>query len=497
MSETTMPNWLMQRAKLTPDRVAVETENDTVSFLTLYQQVTEIARQLWSIGVRENDKVAFISRNSLELVRFYHALAAVGAVGVPLNNRLSAGEQSWQLEDSCAKWLICDEHFQSRGLEIMKGKSSVSFLTMAQVRDQPQAEARLQNEFDLDKPCTIIYTSGTTGNPKGVILTYGNHWWSAAGSMLNLGLETADKWLCCVPLFHVSGLSILMKNVIYGMPIVLQEKFNPREANRFIYEEGVTMISVVANMLKRMLEDLGDRKYPESFRCMLLGGGPVPQPLLSRCVEKRIPVFQTYGLTETASQMVTLTPEFMFEKAGSAGKPLFPGRVRIVGSGKDLNPGEAGEIVVKGLNVTPGYWRRPEATNKAIRDGWLFTGDIGYLDQDGFLYVLDRRKDLIISGGENVYPAEIESVLLGHPSVDEAGVIGVKDDTWGQVPYAFVKVKDGFHFSEEEILDYCRKYLAKYKLPRHVQRIDCMPRNASRKLMRRKLSDFLPEPFID
>ncbi|WP_188801797.1 o-succinylbenzoate--CoA ligase [Sporolactobacillus putidus] len=492
--ETIMPNWLMRRAELTPDRTAFETDRETVSFRTLFQMVTDIARELRSIGVRENDKVALLSESSLELVGFYHAISGAGAVSVPLNNRLSPEEAAWQLRDCGARWLICDQAFLPLA-QMIVDRTPCTLLTMAEVHDQPKTSCGLNSAFDLNKPCTIIYTSGTTGHPKGVVLTYGNHWWSAAGSVLNLGLREDDKWLCCVPLFHVSGLSILMKNVIYGMTVVLSGKFNPHAANRQICANGVTMMSVVANMLRRMLDDAGAEGYPGTFRCMLLGGGPAPLPLLNRCKEKRIPVFQTYGLTETASQTATLPPEYMFTKIGSAGKPLFPAEIRIVTDGKAMRPNQPGEIIVRGLNVTPGYWGRRDATERAIKGGWLYTGDIGYLDQEGFLYILDRRQDLIISGGENVYPAEVESTLLGHPAVEEAGVIGVADETWGEVPYAFVVIKKGLVFSEKELLNYCRRRLAGYKLPVRIQPLERLPRNASRKLLRRKLVDFLPKTF--
>jgi O-succinylbenzoic acid--CoA ligase len=294
-------------------------------------------------------------------------------------------------------------------------------------------------------------------------------------------------WLACVPLFHISGLSIVMRSVIYGMPMLIHEKFDPEAANRAICEEGVTVVSVVSNMLSRMIDALGDSAYPPHFRCMLLGGGPAPLPLLEACRGKNIPVFQTYGMTETASQIVTLPPEFMLSKLGSAGKPLFLSELRIAQDGKDAAPFAAGEIVVRGPNVTKGYLNRPEATAAAIRGGWLYTGDIGYVDEEGFLYVLDRRSDLIISGGENVYPAEIEAVLLGHPAIAEAGVTGLEDKEWGQVPAAFVKLKEGAALSEQEVLDHCAGKLAKYKIPKRVYFVDKLPRSAANKLLRREL----------
>jgi O-succinylbenzoic acid--CoA ligase len=246
-------------------------------------------------------------------------------------------------------------------------------------------------------------------------------------------------------------------------------------------------------MLQQLLDELDEKTYPGTFRCMLAGGGPIPLPILKECERKRIPVFQTYGMTETCSQIVTLSPESALLKIGSAGKALFSCQVKIVDDeNMDAPAGHAGEIVVKGPNVTPGYFHNKEATAKAIKDGWLHTGDIGYLDEDGFLYVLDRRSDLIISGGENVYPAEIEAVLLAHPSIVDAGVAAMEDDRWGQVPVAYVVLKD-LDVSEEEILNFVSKRLAKYKVPRRMVKVPELPRNAANKLVRRKLMEYMPK----
>ncbi|WKB35096.1 o-succinylbenzoate--CoA ligase [Terrilactibacillus sp. S3-3] len=492
MEDTVMPNWLRQRAFLTPDRLAFEAEEETITFAELNSQVIVLAQKLLAYGLKKNEKVALLFQNSPDFVRLYHALMYVGAVAVPLNTRLTVDEQVWQLADSGAKLLVCDPFFLSQG-QLIREKCSAVLLSVEELNNLPKSPAPLSPDIRLNDPCTIIYTSGTTGHPKGVVLSYGNHWWSAVGSMLNLGMPAGDKWLSCVPLFHVSGLSILMKNVIYGMPVVLQQKFLPQAVNEAICRKGVTIVSVVTNMLMRMLDCLGNHRYPESFRCMLLGGGPAPLPILNRCREKDIPVYQTYGLTETASQIVTLPPEYMLAKLGSAGKPLFPAQIKIVDKGKELGVNQEGEIVVKGANVTSGYLNRREITEKVLHNGWFHTGDIGFLDKDGFLYVLDRRKDLIISGGENIYPAEIEAILIEHPDVEEAGVIGVKDERWGQVPFAFVKMRDNRPFSEKTVLAFCQKKLAGYKVPKKIIEIDKMPRNAAKKLLRRLLYQYLPE----
>jgi o-succinylbenzoate---CoA ligase len=234
-----------------------------------------------------------------------------------------------------------------------------------------------------------------------------------------------------------------------------------------------------------------DARYPATLRCVLLGGGPAPRPLLEDCARRAIPVAQSYGLTEACSQAVTLAPVDSLRKLGSAGRPLLPVQLRIMNENRPALPDEPGTIYLKGPTITPGYADRPEATRSAFRDGWFSTGDIGYLDADGYLYVLDRRNDLIISGGENVYPAEIESVLMGYPDVEEAGVCGQDDPQWGQVPVAFIHLRSGSVADAESILEYADLHLARYKLPHAIHFVDALPRNSSGKLLRRELRKLL------
>ncbi|MFJ8255663.1 o-succinylbenzoate--CoA ligase [Peribacillus asahii] len=481
--EEQLPNWLKKRADITPTRPAIEFEGITYSFKELNHMVEEMAGKLAAKGAQQGNTCAILVRNHLDSVVMIHALFYIGVRIVMLNHKLTANELAWQIQDSQASILFSERHFADTLKEIEQEVSIVSVCIKEELVEA--VSPQIMTDFYLEDTATIMYTSGTTGKPKGVMQTFGNHWWSAVGSALNLGLHEQDSWYCAVPIFHISGLSILMRSVIYGMKVVLVEKFDEEEANRHICKNGVTIISVVTAMLNRMLLNLGERNYPSSFRCMLLGGGPAPLPLLEHCKEKGIPVFQTYGMTETASQIVTLTPEYSMEKIGSAGKALFPSQIRIEVDGKQAKPNEAGEIVVFGPNVTKGYFNRVDATEQAIKAGWLYTGDIGYLDDEGFLYVLDRRSDLIISGGENVYPAEIESVLSAHPAVFEAGVTGVIDEKWGQVPLAFVVLTE--EVTEQQLLAHCREHLAAYKMPREIVFCDYLPRNGANKLLRRKL----------
>lgn len=484
MAGQVMKNWLQQRAHLTPNRVALVFENQEWTYEELDTEVRSLSRKLSGKGVREGNHIAFLMDNHPETVMLIHALHYLNAVMVPLNKRLSPAELDYQLQDADVDVLVVDRQHQS----VAKELQFKNVFSLAEILQSEESSSGLNDSIDLDQLHSIIFTSGTTGYPKGVMLTYGNHWWSATGSALNLGIHDNDRWLCAVPLFHVSGLSIVMRSVIYGITMVLHTGFEAKEFVRSVHENRVTIASVVSVMLSNVLDSDVFKPFPESFRCMLLGGGPAPLPLLKRCEAEGIPVFQTYGLSESASQIVTLAPEDSFRKLGSAGKPLFPSQVKIVPTNEDE---QVGEIHVKGPNVTAGYYKKEAVNVDKIRDGWLATGDIGYLDEEGFLYVLDRRKDMFVSGGENVYPAEIEACLSGHEAVAEVGVIGAPDDKWGRVPAAFVVVRNGAEISERSLIDYCADRLAKYKVPKIIQFIAEIPRNASNKILRKDLHPLL------
>lgn len=484
MSET-LPNWLLKRAELTPERIALCYENESITFQQLHEKAVQTANKLAALHVKKGDHVAVILKNTKEAVFLLFGLQYIGAVAVLLNTRLSAAELEWQIHDANASILIYDEEYSAKAASI-HFQSALNMQSLQQAT--PYAvSANIQQEFQLNDCHSIIYTSGTTGKPKGVMLTYGNHWWSAIGSSLNLGIFPTDRWLCFLPIFHVSGLSIFMRSVIYGMTVVLHKQFHPEAVYYALKEYQISHISVVSATLQQLLKTIrqnGDQQFPH-LRCVLLGGGPAPLPLLEEAKELRIPVYQSYGMTETASQIVTLSPEYMFAKLGSAGKPLFPAQLKI----ERLGAEQIGEIVVKGPNVTTGYYNRPEATKQAIKDGWLYTGDLGYLDEDGFLYVVDRRSDLIISGGENIYPAEIEEILLSHPNVEEAAVIGKEDETWGKVPVAFIVANA--HIAEAALTQFCEEKLAKYKVPKEIYFISELPKNATNKILRRELYQYL------
>ncbi len=484
MSEFSVTHdWLRKRAALTPSAQAVVVDDDRIiTFAELDARADGVAVALVERGVRDGDRVAVLLRNGLPFVELAHAVPRIGAVLVPLNLRLAPAELSWQIEDAGARLLLHDTATAAIAAAASSGQvhADVAGLRAARALKLAPVEPR------ADRIHTIIYTSGTMGRPKGAMLTFENHLWSALGSALNLGVDPRDRLLACLPLFHVGGLAVLLRSAIYGCPAVVHESFDPQRANRAI-DDGASIVSVVASMLARMLDARGDAPYLPTLRAVLLGGGPAPRPLLEACAARGVPVVQTYGLTEAASQVATLAPSDALRKLGSAGKPLFPTEIRIEIDGVAAPPGEPGEILVRGATVCAGYWRQPEKTADAFRAGWLHTGDIGHLDDEGYLYVLDRRDDLIISGGENVYPAEIEAVLLSHPAVAEAGVRGVVDARWGSVPAASVVLRAGAQATAEELIAYCRERLARYKTPAIVAFVESLPRTSAGKLQRRLL----------
>ncbi|TQR18039.1 o-succinylbenzoate--CoA ligase [Psychrobacillus vulpis] len=473
------PNLLMKRARLTPNRIALRFQEKEWTFAQLYNDALEFAEKLHAKNIQPGMRIAVLASSSPELVFVLHGCMQLGCELVMLNERLTEEELSYQLNDSNSDFLLVDSH-EKRNLEFVKKFS------FGDVQAGKRNVFEIENEWSKNRTITIMYTSGTTGNPKGVRQSLENHVMSATGSALNLGVQPNDCWLCTMPLFHISGFSILMRSVLYGMTVNLHTKFDAEQAIKEILNGFVTQMSVVAVTLERIITVLEEKNltFPSSFQTMLVGGGPVPLNYLERAIERNIPVLQTYGMTETSSQTTTLSSEDAIRKLGSAGKPLFFAEVRI--DGKD----KIGEICIKGPHVTKGYIGAAESKNPLV-DGWLHTGDVGYIDEEGYLYVVDRRSDLMISGGENIYPAEVEQALVKHSAVKEAGVVGRQHDKWGQVPVAFVVLKD--KVSEEELKEFMKNVIAPYKQPVDYYFVDQLPRNASNKLLRRELLKYLNE----
>ncbi|XKH50795.1 o-succinylbenzoate--CoA ligase [Chryseomicrobium palamuruense] len=465
------PNLLRKRVALTPDRIAFEMNGTSYSWSEVYKEVERIAQQLPG---KSGDRVGFWAKNS-ESMYFYILAALLKEFEIVFfNDRLTQEEFLFQQLDSEVVWTVTDQKERAL-LEHV-------FLYETILGDRFE-NLDQQDMWAANRTISIMYTSGTTGRPKGVRQTLENHMTSALGSALNLGILPEDKWLCVMPLYHISGFSMIMRSLIYGSALELHDRFRPESVMRAIQTRGITHLSVVTTMLQQLLEIVENEQQPlpSTFRVALAGGGPVPIPYLEKAQLYGFPVIQTYGMTETSSQTCTLGAEDAIRKAGSAGRPLFFADVRIDGENE-------GEIWVRGSHVTPGYIGMASTQQSTTEDGWFKTGDIGRIDEEGYLYILDRRSDLIVSGGENIYPAEVEQALLAHPDIVDAGVVAMDDAKWGQVPVAFVQVKEG---CEPDLKTFLSTRLASYKQPVHYYFVDALPRNASNKLVRRELKDRL------
>lgn len=475
-------DWLRARSRATPHKLAVLQDGRAVSYAALNRLADGFAAGLLTRGVQPGDRVATRLHNSVEYIAFIHAVARVGAILVPLNTRLTNAEIEYQIELTGPVLEIGDWESGAEGA-----------IPLDELTQSPSHPSTLSpcHPVTLSSPQSIIFTSGTTGQPKGAVLTFDNHLSSANASAYRIGMDVADCWLSCLPLYHVGGLAVVFRSCLYGTAIVLHERFEADAFNESLDRDGVTLTSLVPTMLHRLLQSR-TTPWPESLRLVLLGGAAATPELLSAAWDAGVPVAPTYGLTEASSQVATALPADARRKPGTVGKPLFGTEVQIVDDrGQILPAGEIGEVTVKGPQVMAGYYADDEATARTIRDGWLHTGDLGYVDDEGDLFLVQRRSDLIVTGGENVYPAEVEAVLRGHPGVAEACVVGVPDAEWGQRVAAAVQLRPGGFVEEAALLTFCRERLAGYKVPRQMRFVEELPQTASGKIERRRVAALL------
>ncbi|MDR7429156.1 MAG: o-succinylbenzoate--CoA ligase [Armatimonadota bacterium] len=467
-----------------PARPAVRWAGGVLSYGELDRRQRATACRLAGLGVTKGARVALLLRNGVPFVVLVGALARLGAVCVPLHVRLAGPELRWRLEDCAPQLLLTEPELQDLAAEAgWKQTVCVDPEHPELLPDARPEPVRLQDRYPGAAVQGILYTSATTGEPKGAQLTFANHFWNALYSNLHLGCGPEGGWLVVLPLYHVGGLAVLWRAALSGSVVVLHDRFDPDAFNHEV-DLGVAYTSLVPTMLDRVLQSRAARPVPASLRAVLLGGGPVPAELVVQAARRGWPVAPTYGLTEAASQVATLHPAVALYRPDSAGRPLLGVEVRAGRSAQ-----EPGEILVRGPTVMKGYFRRPEATARTLRGGWLHTGDVGYVDPEGHLHVLDRREDLIVTGGENVYPAEVEAVLRAHPAVAEAAVVGLPDPQWGQQVVGFVRVRPGMVADPQELVTFCRARLAGFKVPRRVWIIDRLPRAGLDKVSRRRLRE--------
>lgn len=501
---------LGKRATLNPNLEAlVDTASgERFTYKELDDHCNQVANGLKGLGVKKGDRVALLAMNSSEFVETFYAVAKIGAVCVPINWRLVPDELAFILKDSGSTVLVYGAEFTdavtdlhgrgSEGTDIKEwiaiGDAAPFAHSYAAFRDAASSDAPALEGEENDN-LYIMYTSGTTGLPKGVVHTHSTTMWSLITASTTSDMSFRDRYYIILPLFHVGALNPLMSSVYGGVTAVIARAFDPTETWNVIEREKITNMLAVPAMLNFMYQ-VPKRQEADysSLSWIMSGAAPVPKSLIEAYAEIGIEIHQVYGLTESCGPGCLISPDDALRKAGSTGKAFMHNDVMIVDEdGKEVAPGTVGEVWLNGPHIMKEYWNRPDATAEALTDGWLRTGDVAVMDDEGFVYIQDRIKDMIISGGENVYPAEIENVILQHPGVKEVAVIGQPSDKWGESPFAVI-VKADEAVTEADVLKFTDGKLARFKLPRAAGFVDEIPRNPSGKALKRILREQFPGP---
>ncbi|NNL67852.1 MAG: long-chain fatty acid--CoA ligase [Myxococcales bacterium] len=504
---------LAKRASLQPKTEAlVDTASgERFSYAELNARCNRLAHGLLDREVRSGDRVATLLINGHEFIETFFGAAKMGGVIVPLNWRLVADELSFILTDSGANTLVFGSQFRevveelhARGTE---GTQVHHWIHVGDASDRPEFAVGYEDVMarsSTDEPevgardddlLFIMYTSGTTGLPKGVMHSHATTLWASLTALITADVRWGDRYLLCLPLFHVGALNPLISGFHGGGTLVVMPAFDPQKIWETYAREEITTTLAVPAMLNFMLHTYDAQAHDISrLRWIMSGAAPVPVTLIEKYAAMGIEIHQVYGLTESGGPACLISPDEALARAGSTGKAFFHTDVKVVHpDGSEIGAGETGEVWVRGPHVMLGYWNRPEATAETLVDGWLHTGDVATIDADGYLYIQDRIKDMIISGGENIYPAEIENVIAGLDGVTEVAVIGLPSEKWGESPLAVV-VKSDPALTAESVLAHCKGKLAAFKQPRAVEFIDAIPRNPTGKVLKRLLREQFPGP---
>jgi fatty-acyl-CoA synthase len=498
-------DWLSRNALYTPDAPALvwAPTGEIYTYAELHRAGKRLARGLAErYELSKGDRIAVLAENTMEHVLLFCAAQTAGYVLVPLNFRLAPPELQYLVDDSDPHVIFASEGYRDTARDLDGGGPVVALgevenITSAvEAGTRPSAEASRRDASatgvatvdwegpDLDDPLMILYTSGTTGRPKGAVISHKMLFWNSVNTELRLNLTAEDRSFNAAPFYHTGGWNVLLTPFLHhGATTYLFPSFDPGAVLRTCEDEALTILWGVPTMLKMMADhEAFDEVSLDAIRYAVVGGEAMPEPLIRTWQDKGVPIRQGFGMTEVGVNCFSLPERDALRKIGSIGFPNFYVDATVVDEdGAAVPPNTTGELLLRGPVVTPGYWRDPEATDEAIdAAGWFHTGDLVEVDAEGYYYVVGRKHDMFISGGENVYPAEIESALYEHPAVDEAAVIGVPDDEWGEVGAAFV-VPDG-DLSSEIITAHCREHLAKYKVPRHVRLLDDLPLGDSGKV---------------
>jgi len=496
--------WLTKREFLNGDREAIVDGQRRLTYRELNRRVNRLARSLQELGLKQGDRCAILAYNCFQYVEVIFATAKLGIILVPLNWRLSPAELAFNLSDSCTETLIFDSEFAGTG-EQLKAQTSLKRmivlgskavpdvdvyedLLVSQSDDEPQADQTV----GLDTAHIIMYTAGTTGRPKGAVLSQGASFWNATNLMLDMNFTPNDRNLSALPMFHIGGIGLFTLPMLYvGGTVVIQRTFDPEVTLHLLGKENITLFFGVAAVFLFLIQhsDFNSEVF-ENVRVVMSGGAPLPVSLVQQYHEAGIVLQQGFGMSEAAPSIATLSKDLALKKAGSIGKALFYVDAKVVDDDlKEVPAGSVGELVIRGPNLMQGYWKRPEATEEAFAGDWFHTGDMARSDEEGDLYIVDRKKDMFISGGENVYPAEVENAIYELPQIAEAAVISVRDEKWGEVGRAVIALKEDQNLSDEAVIEHLQGRLAKYKIPKSVVFVKQLPRNAAGKVLKNALRD--------
>jgi len=493
-------DWLKKWSFLQPHKRALIFEDHPFTYQEVNLRTNQLCHFLLERGILKGDRVSVLLYNCQQYIEIFFALSKIGAILVPLNWRLAGPELEFIVKDSGARMIIFEPEFEeiitsirphlniSNGDFISVGSPCPDWANDYEkaLVDNPVQEPNLKTSAGDEDPHILMYTSGTTGLPKGAILSHRKTFFNALNADIFYSLTSKDTMIISRPMFHSGGLLVEAAPVLYkGGTLLLKKRFRSHEILDAIQKYRVTLLELPATVYQFILRECDLTQYDlSSIRCFFTGGERVPKAMLKEYYRKGITISQIFGQTE-ASTITFLSPDDAVLKIGSVGLPVFHGEVRIVDkTGKEVSPGEVGEIIIKGPTLMSGYWKQPELTAETIRDDWLYTGDLARTDEEGYVYIIDREKDMYISGGENVYPAEIEKVLHIHPKIFDAGIVGVPDEKWGEVGKAFIVLKPGETMSNGEALEFLKGKVAKYKIPKYVEFIKELPKTASGKIQK-------------